>query len=286
MATVKSQIDRCMQVIELLGTEGLALPLGEIARRIDLPKSATHRLLAQLSDGGWVVQDTATGFYGLSLKLTLVGQRFLHQTGLPDLYQPCLERLAAETEAFVRIAVVEGDGLTWIGQAQGGRTGLIYQPELLAIVPLRCTANGKAWLASLPFEEAFRLILTQEEAGPIRRGPCAKESLDEVREQLELTRARGWALAEEEAEAGVAAIAAPIYGPAADGGDVTARVVGTLSVAGPVVRITPDKYERIAAAIQAAAEELSALWPIRPSQLPPRRFWPGSGRPLWQKASD
>jgi IclR family transcriptional regulator, acetate operon repressor len=258
MPTVKTQVTRCLDLLELLGGHGGALALGEIARRLELPKSATHRLLAQLLAAGWVVQDEATDFYRLSLRLALIGQRFLHRTGLPDVYQPLLEGLAARTEAFVRIAVVEGDSLTWVGQAQGARSGLIYMPELLAEVPLATTANGKAWLATLPEEEAFRLIIAQRAAGHERRGPRARVSFEEIRKELEATRKRGWGLAVEDAEPGVVAIAAGIRP-----GSPPGPVAGTISIAGPVARIPPERFEAIAALVVETARELGALWPVR-----------------------
>lgn len=261
MSPVKSPIDRLLDVLELLAQEIQPLALGAIAGRLDLPKSATHRLMSHLLAAGWARQDPATGFYGLTLKLTLVGQRYLQRTGLPDLYQPFLDALARRTEAFVRLALVEGQELTWIGHAQGARAGLIYQPELVTEIQLNVTANGKAWLATMSDEEALRLMLAQGLAGPDRYGPRALTRIDALLADLALVRRRGWATAIEEAEAGVAAIAAAIVVPA--GGPV----VGTVSVAGPVVRMDEARRSELAAEVMATAAQIAALWP-RPAAAP------------------
>lgn len=258
MNAVKSQIERCVEVIELLAASGRPLPLGAVAERVEMPKSATHRMLAQLATAGWVRQDAGTGFYALTMKVTITGQLFLRRTGLPDVYQPLLDDLAARTAAFARIAVLEGGKLTWIGHAQGARAGLLYEPDLTVDVRLNVTATGKAWLACLSNEEAMRLVMAQGIGTPERFGPRARVTVEAILEELERTRARGWALTVEEAEAGVVAIAAAIRDP-----DDPSHVVGTVSVAGPVARITSDRYDGIAAAVTATAAQLSPVWPLR-----------------------
>jgi DNA-binding IclR family transcriptional regulator len=258
MSVVKSQVERCVEVIELLAASGRPVPLGAIAERVDMPKSATHRMLAQLAVAGWVRQEAGTGFYALTMKVTITGQLFLRRTGLPDVYQPLLDDLAARTSAFARIAVLESGKLTWIGHAQGARAGLLYEPDLTVDVRLNVTATGKAWLACLSNEEAIRLIVAQGIGTPERFGPKARATIESILEELERTRARGWALTVEEAEAGVVAIAAAIRDP-----DDATHVVGTVSVAGPVARITPNRYDGIAAAVMATAGQLSPVWPLR-----------------------
>ena len=62
--------------------------------RLELPKSGAHRLLATLVDLGWVEQDPETSFYRLTMRLTTLGQRFYVATGIPDISQPMLDRLA------------------------------------------------------------------------------------------------------------------------------------------------------------------------------------------------
>ena len=258
MVLVKSQIERCVQAIELLAASGAPMPLGAIAERVDMPKSATHRMLSQLGAAGWVRQEADTGFYALTMKVTITGQLYLRRTGLPDVYQPLLDDLASRTGAFARIAVLESGKLTWIGHAQGARAGLLYEPDLTVDVRLNVTATGKAWLACLSNEEAIRLIMAQGIGTPSSFGPRARTTIEAILEELERTRARGWALTVEEAEAGVVAIAAAIRHP-----EDKAQVVGTVSVAGPVARITADRYDAIAAAAIETAGLLSPVWPLR-----------------------
>jgi IclR family acetate operon transcriptional repressor len=256
MRVVKSAIERSLDVLALLADDAQSMTLGQIAEALEMPKSATHRLLCTLCELGWAEQDGATGFYRLTLRLAVVGQRLLMGTRIPDVCQPVLDELARDTESLVRMAIVEGDGLTWIAQAQGARTGLIYQPEVVARVPLHITANGKAWLSMLPKPLALRLVRDSRAASPNKAGPKVIRNDESFAKALEETRTRGWAMALQEAEEGVAAIAAPIR----TSNDLA---VGTVSIAGPVHRFSEARVEVLVSRLLNAANELGILWPLR-----------------------
>jgi DNA-binding IclR family transcriptional regulator len=207
-----------------------------------------------------VEQEPETGFYRLTLRLAIMGQRLLLATRIPDLTRPVLDKLAADTQELVRMAVVEGDHLSWVTYAQARRTGLIYQPAMIGKVPLHVTANGKAWLSTLPQDEAIRIVRADGFDAPGNYGPRAIRSMEALVAALEETRARGWGTSYEEAEAGIAAIAAPIC-PAGP----NTPAVATCSVAGPVMRFTADEITRQAKRVVEAANEIAAIWPLRPA---------------------
>jgi IclR family acetate operon transcriptional repressor len=111
-------VDRVMDIIELLADESMGLPVSDIARRLDMPKSAAHRLLSSLVNRGFALQDDTSQRYRLSVKLAAVGFRVLAGAGTSDICQPSLDRLATRTGELVRLALVEGDTLFWIAKSQ------------------------------------------------------------------------------------------------------------------------------------------------------------------------
>jgi IclR family acetate operon transcriptional repressor len=257
--------ERCLSIIELLAGDAGEMPLGEIAERLSLPKSGAHRLLATLVELGWVEKDPETSFYRLTMRLAILGQHFYVATGIPDICQPLLDRLAKESREFVRLAVVDSDSLVWVAEAQGATGGLIYQSSLgTNTVPPFATASGKAWLATLRPERAMQVALKDggfERAD--RYGPNVVRSIDALVRELERTAKRGYGVAVNEAEPGVTAIAAVIRS-GADG-----PVMGTVSVAGPSVRMTEPRIRELAPLVLRAAAEMSSLWPLRPRIRPP-----------------
>ena len=105
-----SMLDRAFRMIELLATEANGLKLQEIADRLNIPKSAGHRLLADLVRHGYVRQN-GSGTYLLTTKVLSLGYSWLGGSGVADMVQPTLDRLAAASGELVRYAVVEGGNI-------------------------------------------------------------------------------------------------------------------------------------------------------------------------------
>jgi len=253
---------RALLMLEYLTDQPDGASLAEICAALTLPKSIGHRLLALLMESGYVMQHSPSGRYGLTLKLTMLGLRHYVCTGLDDLAQPVLDRLAAETGELARLAVVEGERLVWVAKAQGARSGLRYDPDLDHDtghdVVLHATATGKAWLATLPQAQAMRIVEATELHSTRRYGPNVATSLHAFAQMLEATRQAGFGVALDEGEPGTAAVAVAVV-------ELTAAraAVATLSLAGPLSRFGPDRRSFFVARLQSAAQELGGIWSLR-----------------------
>lgn len=243
--------DRALLIIELLARHVNGLPITEISEQLSIPRTATHRLLGDLKAMGYVKQQVHTGQYMLTVKLASLGLGYLAATGINDVALPFLEDLAQATGELVRMAVIEGDSLTWVAKAQGASCGLRYDPDAGMDVYLPASANGLAWLAAESEERAMALITQQGLADVAQKGPGAPHTLAELLAALELTRQRGYATVKDAYEAGTSAVAAVIRN------SVSGRPIGTVSVAGPTVRMNADRLEQMAPLVLACASELS-----------------------------
>ena len=99
-----ANVDRCLAVLEALAVAPDGQALGTLSEQLGMPKSAAHRLLQTLSGRGYVHQDPVTQNYALSLKMAVLGFRYLYARHLPDVAQGVLDRLARETREYCRIA--------------------------------------------------------------------------------------------------------------------------------------------------------------------------------------
>lgn len=242
---------------QLVEAAPLGLPLTRVAEAVGVPKSAAHRLLHALTEQGFVRQDPATQHYVATLRLATLGFRLLEAHGAADACQPALAALATDADAFARLAVVDGERITYVARAQGARTSLRYEPVTGRLVRLHATATGKLWLSSLPEETALRLYVAQGKDGlPV--GPRAITSRAALRNELRATRERGWGMALEEGEAGVNGMAAPIR-PAASGG----TIAGVVSIAAPSVWLTETRMHALLPRLFRTAAEMAELWPLR-----------------------
>lgn len=222
---------------------------------LDMPPSAAHRLLNDLARMGYVRQDRAQGDYGLTIKLASMGLSFLGQSGINDVAQPSLDRLAAQSGELVRLSVIDGSDLVWIGVAQGATSGLRYDPdrEQGVVVHLASSAGGTAWLSTMS-DEAALMAASRQGIAPTRAGSGAHvpSGPTELLSRLAMARQRGYAVAVDSYLAGMAAMAVPLRRP--DDG----VVIGCLSIAGPSVRLDAARMEELAGPLADAGAEIAA----------------------------
>lgn len=249
--------ERCLAIVELLINHPEGLPLTSISAALDLPASATHRLLGVLSAKGYVKQNPTSNQYAPTMAIAALGLRLLARYHVPDICQPVLEELAAKSGELVRLSFLEEGRLIWIAKAQGSKSSLRYDPIIGRDVPLHVTAMGKVFLASMSDDEATALVARIGYEGDLI-GPRAIRTETELLRELALARKRGYGLVEEEAEAGISAIAMVIQ----DGIHAGASAVAAISVAGPSFRVTRERLESFVPILDEAAKHLSRLWDV------------------------
>jgi DNA-binding IclR family transcriptional regulator len=250
---VGGALSRGLAVLEVLAASPNGGSVQRVADTLDLPKSAAHRILANLVEDGYARQDPATGEYRLTLRLVSLALRHLADNTLVGLARPVLDRLAGSSGELVRLSLVDGDGLVWVAKAQGATAGLKYDPDPGARARLSCTANGLAWLSGFPDERALELMLRQGLAGPGTFGPNAPATIEDFLDRLRQTRGQGYACVVDSFEAGASAIAMPVVSRV--GGDT----VGVLSIAGPSVRFTVDRMLSLVPSLRHACAELAGV---------------------------
>ena len=115
------------------------LALATLADELEAPRSACHRLLAELERCGYVRQLRAQGRLRTDDQAAAVGLGFLGASGIVDIAQPIIDRLAELSGELVRLALVDGDRLTFVAKAQGSAFGLRYDPDMGIDVRLSCS---------------------------------------------------------------------------------------------------------------------------------------------------
>jgi IclR family transcriptional regulator, acetate operon repressor len=248
---MSNALERGLRIIELLAGHDLGLPLNQIADTLDIPRSATHRLLSDLIENEFVIQLGELGNYSLSLKLVGIGQRHLASFDIVQLCQPTMKELADTTGELVRLAVRDGDKMLWVAQSQGARHGLRYDPEAGAVVTLSCSATGIAWMSTLPEEIALQRILRQGIGAVADFGPNAPQSIEAIRAWLREARDRGYATQTDTYAIGLSSVAAPIW---RDG-----RADGVMSISGPSARLTEQRRHELSRALLQAAASISGI---------------------------
>jgi len=259
-------IERSFKILEELSSHPKGRTLSELATKMDIPLSATHRLLNDLIECGYVRKDERHGEFTMTMQVVSLGLRFLSASGVVDVAQPALERLAARSGELVRLALVDVDQLIFVAKAQGATQGLRYDPEMGRPVTLACSAAGFAWLATKSEDEALRLLSKQGLGNPEDYGPAAPRSMKAVMAHVRAARKRGFSTTVDVFLPAMNSMAAPIHG--ADG-----EVLALLIIAGPMGRMPEERMLELGPALLETARELgrsSSFSPIfkrRPDQL-------------------
>src|SRR5581483_4814345 len=168
-------------------------------------KSLVSRTLKVLAEYGLVDRDSQTLAYRLGWGVFALAAR-AGDTRLLEAAQPVLRRLVERLGERAHLSVLRGaEVLTVLSesppraiQAAGwvGRT-----------VPAYCTSSGRALLVDHDRDRLGALL----GPGPFGRfGPSTPGTLDEVAARVEDARVRGYAVADEELEAGLVAVGAPV----------------------------------------------------------------------------
>lgn len=152
----------------------------------------------------------------------------------------------------MNLAVYRSGAAVNLYQAQGTRTVALHNWVGDATV-LHATSSGKVLLAHLPPAQSEAVI-----TGDLERFTAQTiVEADALRAQLQEAAVRGWAVAEEEYEEGLNAVAAAICGP-------EGNVIAALSAAGPAYRLGRGRLPEVAEQVRQAAKEISRRLGHRP----------------------
>ena len=187
--------------------------LTELAEQVGLNPSTVHRYTKTLLALGYVEQDKQSR-YRLSVRASDPGHSMVSTLGRETpAARKILEDLRDRTGHTVSLAALNGTFALYMQRyhAHGpGQFDVNLQQGVGAMVPLHCTAIGKAILASLNETEQRASIatLTLE-----REGPKTVKTKRALAEEVELARTRGYATCDEEQDEGIRSIAAPLPRP-------------------------------------------------------------------------
>ncbi|MFZ1996412.1 MAG: IclR family transcriptional regulator, partial [Solirubrobacteraceae bacterium] len=152
-------IARASQVLRSLGDEPDGLSLGELATRVQLPKSTVHRIVAALQAEGLTAAGGGNGGYVLGPEFIRLasGQ---HQ-GVRTLARPLLEALSRKVNEAVDLSILVGDRAVFVDHIEAPHFHPLRAVSAVgASFPTYCTANGKALLAAQGDEQLQSLIPT------------------------------------------------------------------------------------------------------------------------------
>lgn len=242
-STVQS-VDRAVTILELLALHGEA-GTTQLARELGVHKSTASRLVAALERRRLVEQVEERGRYRLGVGVLKLAGATTARLDLAKEARPVVRRLASETGETVNLAVLSGGAALYVDQVSGSSTLSSYN-WVGQHIPIHATSNGKVLVSEQHDPELTRTLgeLTPYTPSTVTDRVVLDAQLAEVRD-------RGWALATDELDVGLTALAAPVR-------DAHGDVVASISVSGPTFRFGADRVDELVPLLLAATEEASA----------------------------
>jgi IclR family acetate operon transcriptional repressor len=233
-------LHRALDVLEGFAAVGGTASLSDVATACGLPLPTVHRLASTLADRGYLrrLPDRRYCLGSRLVPLAAVAHAVLGERAMP-----VLRVLAGLTGESANLAVLTQGSAEYVSQAQGRHAMRIFT-EVGNRVQLHCTGVGKALLAVVPPDRASQLIAAAELDV---HTPATITDPAALHAELDLIRARGYALDEGEMEAGVRCVAVGIPG----------AVPMAVSVSGPAARMTDALVDVALGALRTAGAQLA-----------------------------
>jgi IclR family acetate operon transcriptional repressor len=232
-------VTRATALLELVARDANGRTATEAARALGVSLATAYHLLNTLADSGFLCK-TPERRYQLGPRIGLLAEAFLAQISAPSYLVEYVRQLAQHTGETAYLSAWRNDEALLVSVVEGHRAVRVADLHLGFSGAAHTRASGKMLLASghpgtLERYLAVHVIESRTGDGP--------HGADALCAELELARAQGYAVDEEEFSEGVACIAAPV----ADGSLA-------LGISTPIERYRSHREELVASVLRLAAE--------------------------------
>lgn len=244
-------VDRALEVLLYLRDKGEETGISEISRDLDFPKSTVHRILTTLEDRNFVHKNPHTDNYWLGIQLFSLGSAVKERISIIDIVKPYVENLYEQVEEVVNVSILdrEDQGVyktMMVYKKSGDKNVLSANPKLGSVLDAHSSSVGKSLLAFSPGVD----LSVYEEYPMEKFTENTITDLETLKEELKLTRERGYSIDNEEQELGLYCIGAPIL-------NSNGEALAAISVSGPAARMKTDELEDKIEALKDTAKAIN-----------------------------
>ena len=192
---------------------GGSVALSQLATMSGLPLPTIHRLVRSLVNQGYVRQEQSRR-YALGPGLIRLGEAANRMLG--SWAVPYLSELVDRIGETSNMAMLEGDTVVYVAQVPSLHSMRMFTEVGRRVMP-HCTGVGKALLSMLPDDEVRALVARTGMPARTERTVTDPEALVA---EVAASRERGYAVDDQEQEAGVRCVAVPVSDAPRPGGDL------------------------------------------------------------------
>jgi IclR family transcriptional regulator, KDG regulon repressor len=241
-----SSVATAIRLLKAFSEDEEELGVSALAQKLGVAKSTVHRLAVTLVSEGLLEQDPDNDRYRLGIGLFGLGTLVRRRMNLSNEARPYLFDLRARTGETILLGIPSDAEIMYIYNLESPQA-LRMRSDIGVRRPAYCTAVGRAIFAHAPGAIVDRVL-----AGPLTaRTPKTVTDAKALRAIFESVRERGYAIENEESEAGIRCIAAPVR-------NAGGTVIGAVGIAGPSQRLSLDSLTALSGPLIEAAAAISA----------------------------
>jgi DNA-binding IclR family transcriptional regulator len=211
---------------------------------LQMSKGAVHKLLSTLESEGFIRQNEETKQYTLGYTLLELGTKVLKNHDIVDFSMPFLNRLVSRTNELAVLCVKDVKDAIYVAKVDSPHP-IRFTVESFRRFPLYSTSAARVLLAHQPGEFQDEILAETLKTYT----PYSYTSAVQLKEDLQVIKARGYEVSSNRRNQGVTGIAAPLF-------DASGQVTASISVIGPSDRVQPQQ-EEILQEILATVQEMS-----------------------------
>jgi len=195
---------RGLRVIESFEGHQDGRSIVEISHSTGLSRAAIRRILHTLELLGYV--DRSRQVYRLKTQALRLGFSFLSSSSVVEAARPILERISEQLHESSSMSMLDSGQIVYVARSAASRilaAGLSVGSRL----PAYCTSMGRVLLASLPDDQLTAYL---RDLKPKSYTPRTLTRVPQIKKAVLQVRIDGYAIVDEELEAGLRSIAVPV----------------------------------------------------------------------------
>lgn len=242
---VIQSLDRGLIILESAAKAGRPISLAELAALFGIDRSSAFRLADTLKRRGFLACPRNSNGYVPGPAMWRLSQAYDWSQTLIRVARPFLQMLADQANETAHLAIREGDEALFIDNVLGGHV-ITVSGQVGELVPLYCTAHGKALLADYDVTQLRTLLGSR----PLKAyTPHTATSVERLAESCAEIRAHGFIADESEYHDSLRCVAAPVR-------DKDGAVIGSIGISAPATRMPEPVRGLRAEQVLTAAQEI------------------------------
>ena len=180
-------IDRALEILTILSKETNGLSVSGLAKKLSLPPSSIHRILASLKENNFIIQDSESRKYKIGYKLYTLCSNMSKNNILVNLAKPIMQKLSEEIQMTVVLCVMEENHIINIACIESDEHSM-YMVKIGKQMPLYSTSAGRVFSAYMD-RCTVKEIYENMDLKPST--PYTKTKIQEFLEELDHIREKG-----------------------------------------------------------------------------------------------